>query len=201
MKETRLKRYAPDVVPCLRLNRSKQFEPPNSAVRLLPQNPNTLRTIGVVTRCHGTTAVSAVLGQVIPHGVIIAGAANAELKCSSGWETSSSDSAMAVTRSSTLAKNTAGIAGRRGRNPQRAADCPCRTTRVRPGEIHGLGRGVPPGKVMPTQAGMAFGALMLPLKWRRHLRSGKQCHRRRRLIAASQQRRQGRSQPGHSISR
>jgi len=201
MKETRVTMYAPNAMLHLRFNRSEQLEPPNSAVRLLPQNPNTLRTIGVVMRCHGTTAVSAVLGQVIPHGVIIAGAVNAELKCSSGWETSSSDSAMAVTRSSTLAKITAGTAGTRGRNTQRAADCLCRTTRVGPGGIHGLGLGVPPGKIMSTQAGTAFGALMLPLKWRRHLRSGKQCHRRRRLIAASQQRRQGRSQPGHSISR
>ena len=200
MKETRLTRYAPDAVPCLRPNRSKQFEPPNSAVHLLPQNPNTLRTIGAMMGCHGTTAVSAVLGQVIPHGVTVAGAANAEPKCSSGWEVSSSDSAMAVTRSSTLVRNTAGIAGRRGRNPQRAVDCPCRTTRVGPGEIHGLSRGVSPGKSTSTQAGIACGALVPPPKLRRHLRRGKQCHRRRRLLAVPQRRRQGRSQSGHSIS-
>ena len=200
MKETRVTMYAPNAMLHLRFNRSEQLEPPNSAVRLLPQHLNTLRTTGVVMRCHGTTAVSAMLGQVIPHGVIVAGAANAELKCNSGWEMSSSDSAMAVTRSSTLARNTAGIAGRRGRNLQRAADCPCRTTRVGPGEIRGLDQGVPPGKSMSTQAGMASGAMMPPPKLRRYLRRGKQCHRRRRLIAAPQQRRQGRSQSGHSVS-
>ena len=79
------------MVLSLRPNMSQQFEPPNAAVRrmllfphLLPQCPNTLRMTGVMKKFLDITAARVALGQIIPHGVIIAGAVNAELKCNSG---------------------------------------------------------------------------------------------------------------------
>ena len=193
MKETLLMRSALSAV-------LSPFKPPSTAVLTLLQYPTTLLMTGAMKKCLGISAERVALSQTIPHGVIIAGAVSAELRCNSGKVTSSWDSAMAVTRSSTLAKITAGTAGTRGRHPQRAAGCLCLTTRVGPGGVPGLVLRVTPGKVATPLAGTAVGALMLPLKLRRHLRSGRQCHRRRRLTAAPQQRRQGRSQPGHSIS-
>ena len=188
------------VMSSARIATPSSFGSPSTAVLTLLQYPTTLLMTGAMKKCLGIIAERVALSQTIPHGVIIAGAVSAELRCNSGKVTSSWDSAMAVTRSSTLAKIIAGTAGTRGRNTQRAAGCLCLTTRVGPGGVPGLGLRVTPGKVATSQAGTAIGALMLPLKLRRHLRSGRQCHRRRRLTAAPRQRRQGRSQPGHSIS-
>ena len=193
MKETLLMRSALSAVP-------SPFEPPSTAVLTLLQYPTTLLMTGAMKKCLGTFAERVALSQIIPHGAIIAGAVSAELRCNSGKVTNSWDSAMAVTRSSTMAKIIACTAGTRGRHPQQAADCLCLTTLVGPGGVPGLVLRVTPGKVATSQAGTAAGALMLPLKLRRHLHSGRQCHRRRRLTAAPQQRRQGHNQPGHSIS-
>ena len=91
MKETHLRKRALGVVLSLRPNTSQQSEPPNAAVRrmllfphLLPQCPNTLRMTGVMKKFLDITAARVALGRIIPHGVIIAGAVSAELKCNSG---------------------------------------------------------------------------------------------------------------------
>ena len=84
MKETHLRKRALGVVLSLRPNMSQQSEPPNAAVLLLPQCPNTLRMTGVMKKFLDITAARVALGQIIPHGVIIAGAVSAELKCNSG---------------------------------------------------------------------------------------------------------------------
>ena len=84
MKEIHLRRHALGVVLSLRPNRSQRSEPPNAAVLLLPQCPNTLRMTGVMKKFLDITAARVALGQIIPHGVIIAGAVSAELKCNSG---------------------------------------------------------------------------------------------------------------------
>ena len=84
MKETHLKRHALGVVLSLRPNMSQQSEPPNAAVLLLPQYPNTLRMTGVMKKFLGIIAARVALSQTIPHGVIIAGAVSAESKCNSG---------------------------------------------------------------------------------------------------------------------
>ena len=148
----------------------------------------------------GISAKSVALSQIIYREAIIAGAVTAGLRCNSGRATNSWHSATAVTRSSTTAKNIAGTAGTHGRHPQQAADCLYLTSLVEPRGVPGLIPKVTPGKVETIISGTAAGSVMLPLKLRRHLRSGRQCHRRRRLTAAPRQRRQGRSQPGHSIS-
>ena len=148
----------------------------------------------------GMFVKSVALSQTIYREAIVAGAVSAGLRCNSGKVTNSWDSAMAVTRSSTTAKNIAGTAGTHGRHPQQAADCFYLTSPVEPRGVPGLILRVTPGKVATSLSGTAVGSVMLPLKLRRHPRSGRLRRRRRRLTAAPQQRRQGRSQPGHSIS-
>ena len=131
----------------------------------------------------GMSAKDVALSQIICRTGLIAGAVTAGLRCNSGRATNLWRSAMAVTKSSTMMKNTAGTAGTHGGHPQQAADCLCPTSLVKPRRIPGC---VP--------------RAMLPRKRRRHMQSGRQCRRRRRLIAAPHQRRQGHSQLGHSTS-
>ena len=84
MKETLLTRSALSAVLSLSPKGSKQFEPPSTAVLILPQYPNTLLMTGVMKKCLGIIAARVALSQTIPHGVIIAGAVSAGLKCNSG---------------------------------------------------------------------------------------------------------------------
>ena len=188
------------VMSSARIATPSLFGSPSTAVLTLLQYPTTLLMTGAMKKCLGISAERVALSQIIPREAIVAGAVSAGLRCNSGKVTNSWDSAMAVTRSSTMAKNIAGTAGTHGRHPQQAAGCLYLTSLVEPRGVPGLILRVTPGKVATSLSGTAVGSVMLPLKLRRHLRSGRQCHRRRRLTAAPQQRRQGRSQPGHSIS-
>ena len=140
------------------------------------------------------------LSQIICRTGLIAGAVTAGLRCNFGRATNLWHSAMAVTRSSTMAKNIAGTAGTHGGHPQQAADCLYPTSLVKPRRAPGLVPRVTPGEVETTTSGTAASSVMLPRKRRRHMRSGRQCRRRRRLIAAPRQRRQSHSQIGHSTS-
>ena len=138
------------------------------------------------------------LSQIICRTGLIAGAVTAVLRCNSGRATNLWHSAMAVTRSSTMTKNTAGTAGTHGGHPQQAADCLCPTSLVKPRRIPGLVPRVTPGEVETTTSGTAVGSVMLPPKLRRRLRrrrlrSGRRCRRRRRLTATPHQRKRGHS--------
>ena len=121
----------------------------------------------------GMSAKDVALSQIICRTGLIAGAVTAGLRCNSGRATNVWHSAMAAIKSSTIGKSTAGTAGKHGRHPRQSADCLCPTSLVNP---------------------------ELPQNWRRRRRSGRQCRRRRRWIAAPRQRRQSRSQIGHSPS-
>ena len=148
----------------------------------------------------GMSAKDVALSQIICRTGLIAGAVTAGLRCNSGRATNLWRSAMAVTKSSTMMKNTAGTAGTHGGHPQQAADCLCPTSLVKPRRIPGRVPRVIPGEVETTTSGTEVSSVMLPRKRRRHMQSGRQCRRRRRLIAAPRQRRQSHSQIGHSTS-
>ena len=77
MKETLLMRSALSAVLSL-------FKPPSTAVLIVLQYPTTLLMTGAMKKCLGIIAARVALSQTIPHGVIIAGAVSAELKCNSG---------------------------------------------------------------------------------------------------------------------
>ena len=160
----------------------------------------TLRMTGAMKKCLGIPVQSVASSQTVHREAIIAGAIDAGLRCCSGRATNPWHSATAVTRSSTVAKNTAGTAGTHGGQWQRVADCLCPTMLVEPRGVLGLVLESIPGEVATLTSGTADGSAMLPPKLLRHLRSGKLRRRRRRLTAAPRQREQSRSQPGHSIS-
>ena len=170
------------VMSSARIATPSLFGSPSTAVLTLLQYPTILLMTGVMKKCLGISAERVALSQIIPREAIVAGAGSVGLRCNSGKVTNSWDSAMAVTRSSTTAKNIAGTAGKHGGHPQQAVDI----SLVEPRGVPGLIPKVTPGKVATSTSGTAAGSVMLPLKLRRHLRSGRQCRRRRRLTAAPQ---------------
>ena len=179
MKETLAK-------SCARAVTLKSFNSSGSISRLLTTIKLTLRMIGAMKECCGTPVQTVASNHDALRAAIIAGAIAAGSRCCSGRTMSPWHSVMAATRSSTVARNTAGTVGTRGEHPQRVADCLCLTSLV---ELRG-GPGF----------GTADGMTMILLKLHRQQRSGKPHRRHRRLTAAPRQREQSRSQPGHSIS-
>ena len=120
-------------------------------------------------------------------GGVNASAANATPKCFSGKTAVQCRSAINAIGSSSIPTSIARNAGKNGMHAVAGDDANRRQLPLHAGTgVPGNDLQVTLGKIKTGTPGAVPGKVRLPLRLRRHLRSGRRCRRRRRLIAAPQ---------------